>query len=130
MDKHAVFWRAIATAIVWVMVVGLIALVGVFITPELGEDSLGALFMILVAAVVSTGFVWNWGQIEGVSNKKDRQKAESEIFDMAYDLDGKRKRDEIGSRLSEFTDAELVQLRERLQAGDLDDDELQYILRR
>ena len=57
--KETTISRAIATIVVWMAVAGSIALVGVFLAPSLGEDALGAIFMILVAAVVTNGFIWN-----------------------------------------------------------------------
>ncbi|GAB5494498.1 MAG: hypothetical protein Phog2KO_47130 [Phototrophicaceae bacterium] len=131
MDSKATIWRAISTIVVWVAVAGSVALTGVFLAPSLGEDALGAIFMILVAAVVTNGFIWNWGAGDGSSkkSKKDRKAAEEELYDMALDRQQKRKRDNIGSRLSDFSDDELIDLRQRLQSGEISEDDLEYILR-
>lgn len=129
--KETTISRAIATIVVWMAVAGSIALVGVFLAPSLGEDALGAIFMILVAAVVTNGFIWNWGAGEGSSkkSKKERKNAEEELYNMALDSQEKRKRDNIGSRLSDLSDKELLDLRQRLQSGDVDEEDLAYILR-
>ena len=131
METKGTLWRAVSTIAVWFMVLGAIALTGVFLAPEIGEDALGAIFLILVAAVVTNGFIWNWGA--GTSSKKDkknRKEAEEELYDLALDKQQKRKRDEIGSRLSDLSDDELLDLRQRLQAGDIDEADLAYILRK
>lgn len=130
--KETTISRAIATIVVWMAVAGSIALTGVFLAPSLGEDALGAIFMILVAAVVTNGFIWNWGAGDGSSkkDKKARKNAEEELYTMALDKKQKRKRDEIGSRLSDLSDDELLDLRQRLQSGDVEESDLAFILRK
>lgn len=128
-EKDA-FWKAIATIVIWVMITGSIGLTGIFIAPMMGEDSIAVIFLLLVAAVLTNGFIWDWG---GGSSKKDktiedRDEAENEIFNLANDARYKRKRKQIGARLSDLSDTELIDLRERLQAGELDDEELEYII--
>ncbi len=131
MEIKGTFWRAVSTIAVWLIVVGAIALTSILLAPEIGEESLGAIFMILVAAVVTNGFIWNWGAGAGSSKKeKDRENAEEELYNLALNKQQKRKRDKIGSRLSDLSDDELLDLRQRLQAGDVDEADLAYILRK
>lgn len=132
METKGTLWRGVSTIVVWFMAVGAIALSGIFLAPEIGEDVLGAIFMILLAAVLTNGFIWDWGAGSGSSKKsnKDRQRAEDELYNLALDKQQKRKRDALGSRLSDLSDDELIDLRLRLQAGDIDEDDLSYILRR
>jgi len=131
MDVKIAIAKMIATIVVWVMVIGAMALIGLFLAPVLGADSLGALFMVLAAAVVTNGFIWDWGRgLRSSSNQMtDRAQAEAELYDLAYQSREKRKRDQIDARLSDLSDTELVDLRERLLAGELEEDELAAILR-
>lgn len=122
--------RLVATAIVWGAVIAVTALVGVFLSPTMGDEAMGALFFVTIAALLTNGFIWQWGQIEGKSKQHNRQASEDDIFDLAHSLNRKRKRDEIGGRLSDLSDDQLLDLRERLQVGAVDDDELAYLLRR
>jgi len=122
------FWQAIATAIIWVMLIAGIALGGVFLAEPLGEDVLGFFFMLLAAAVVCTGFVWDWGRIpgEGRRSRKQSELAE-EIF--ASGQQEKRKRDRLGSALRQLSEEELIRLRDRISSGDIGDEELEEVLR-
>jgi len=131
MDKGTT-GKAIATIVIWMMVVGAIALTGIFLAPEIGEDALGAIFMVLVAAVVTNGFIWDWGRGSRVSRRdlRKRQAMEDDIYDMAHNSLQKRKRDDIGSRLSDLSDDDLLDLRHRVQSGDVDEGEIAYLLRK
>lgn len=124
--------QAIATVVVWIMAVGAIALTGVFLAPELGSDSLGAIFMIMIAVVVTNGFIWDWGRGSGLSRRdlRNRQALEDDIYDMGSNRLQKRKRDDISSRLSNLSDDELLDLRGRIQSGDIDEGEMAYLLKK
>lgn len=132
MNNKNTLAQAIATVAVWIMTVGAIALTGVFLAPELGSDSLGAIFMIMIAAVVTNGFIWDWGRGSGVTRRdlRNRQAMEDDLHDMALNSLQKRKREDIGSRLSDLSDNELLDLRGRIQSGDVDEGELSYLLRK
>jgi hypothetical protein len=89
--------------------------------------------MTMIAAIVSNGFIWDWGSGGRASSRRDlrkRQAMEDDLYDMAFNGAKKRKREDIGSRLSDFSDDELMDLRNRLQSGELDEDEMAYLLRR
>lgn len=125
--------RVVATIVVWVMVVGSIALTGTFLAPEIGSDALGAVFMVLVAAILTNGFIWDWGRGNRVSRRemRARQRMEEDVYDMALESGlQKRKRENISSRLSDLSDDELLDLRQRIQAGDIDEGEIAYLLRK
>jgi|GEM_PF-994019 len=130
--KTSLIARAVATVVVWVMVTGSIALTGIFLAPEIGEDALGAIFMIMIAAILSNGFIWNWGRGNSLSRRQMRKRMdmENELYDITESRQAKRKRDEIGSRLSDLSDNELIELRQRLQSGEIDEGEIAYLLRR
>lgn len=128
--KIGLIARSVATAVVWVMVAGSIALTGIFLAPAIGEDALGAIFMIMIAAVLSNGFIWNWGRGNKLSRRdmQKRRELEEELYDMALHNQAKRKRNEIGTRLTDMSDDELLDLRQRLQSGDIDEGEIAHLL--
>ncbi|MDQ7026631.1 MAG: hypothetical protein Q9P44_13870 [Anaerolineae bacterium] len=125
-NKSATFWQAIATMVIWTMVTGGIALGGIFIAPQLGNDAMGFFFMLFGAAVLCTGFVWNWGRIEGDGRRRRKQK--NQQFDYDYDYDEKRKRNRLSKALKTLSNDELVQLRERISRGEIDDEDLASVL--
>jgi hypothetical protein len=128
-NKTGTFWQAVATIVIWVMVTGGIALGGVFLAPQLGEEVLGFFFMLLAAAVVCTGFVWKWGQLPGGENqKKGKQKNEDYLAAYDSDYDEKRKRDRLGAALRTLSDDELVRLRERIARGEIAEEDLASVL--
>ena len=127
-NKSGTFWQAVATIVIWVMVTGGIALGGVFLAPQLGEEVLGFFFMLLAAAVVCTGFVWKWGQLPGAQQKKGKQKNEDYAYGYDEDYDEKRKRDRLGAALRSLSDDELVRLRERIARGEIAEEDLASVL--
>lgn len=123
------FWKAIATIVVWVMVVVSVAITGVFLAPQMGEDSIGAIFMVVAAAVVTNGFIWQWGSTgQRKLDKKQREAAEDELYDMASSVGEKRKRDRLAVALSQLSDGELENLRSRIRSGEIDEQDLAEIL--
>jgi uncharacterized membrane protein len=141
MDNAGTFWKAVATVVVWTMVVGAIVLSSVFLGPSLGEDIIAIIFMVMAAAVVSMGFVWNWGQVEGQQkanqhqNKRtNRDDDEADLYDeLLYTAGatGKRKNgdDRLSDALRSLSDDELIRLRQRLANGEITEDELAAALR-
>jgi hypothetical protein len=124
------FWKAIATIATCVMLIVSLAIVGVFMAPNMGEDSLGGVFMVMAAAIVINGFIWNWGSTgQRKLDKKERESAEDELYDIASNVGEKRKRDKLAVSLSHLSDNELVDLRQKLRNGDIDEQELAEILK-
>lgn len=123
------FWKAIATIVVWVMVVASVAITGVFLAPQMGDDAMGAIFMVVAAAVVTNGFIWNWGSTgQRKMDKKQREAAEDELYDMASSVGEKRKRDRLAVALSQLSEGELESLRSRIRSGEIDEQDLAEIL--
>lgn len=140
------FWKAIATLGMWVFVTGGMALIGIFMAPAMGEDALGAVFMLMAAAVVISGFIWNWGQVPGQeSNKQARRNARKQrrqerhhhdnVDDEYYDLyyaqstkKGKNSEDRLAAALKQLSDEELVGLRERIARGEIREEDLESVL--
>lgn len=134
MDGQTTFWKAVSTVIVWVMVTGGIALGGVFLAPVMGEEVLGFFFMILAAAVVSMGFIWNWGQLPNQQRLTDEQKKkakrEAEYYDLVHQTGEKLKRDDqLANALRKLSDDELMRLRERIADGELTEADIARSLR-
>jgi hypothetical protein len=123
------FWKAIATIVIWVMVVITVALTGVFLAPALGDESVAAIFLVVAAAIVSNGFIWNWGSTgQRKLQRKERESAEDELYELASNVGEKRKRDRLAVALSQLSDGELVNLRSRIRNGEIDEQELAEIL--
>ncbi len=131
MDKGTLA-KAIATVAVWMMVTGAIALIGIFLAPEIGSDALGAIFMLMIAAILTNGFIWDWGRGSRLSKRelRKRRAMEADIYHMAQDSLHKRKRENISSRLSDLSDDELLDLRYRVQSGEVDEGEIAYLFRK
>ncbi|MGB7338492.1 MAG: hypothetical protein WBC91_06330 [Phototrophicaceae bacterium] len=124
-----VFWRAVSTAIVWLMVIGIIALVSIFLTPELGEDVIVPILFVLVAAVMTNGFIWDWGR--GASSADNRKQKQATLTMLDENINTlKRKRRDRSQRLEDYSDTELLDLRERVIAGEIDESELAQLLDR
>jgi hypothetical protein len=124
------FWKAIATIATCVMLIVSLAIVGVFMAPNMGEDSLGGVFMVMAAAIVINGFIWNWGSTgQRKLDKKERESTEDELYDIASSVGEKRKRDKLAVSLSHLSDNELIDLRQKLRNGDIDEQELAEILK-
>jgi hypothetical protein len=128
-DPGSTFWKAIATIVIWVMVVVSVAITGVFLAPNMGDESLGAIFMVIAAAIVTNGFIWNWGATgQRKLDRKSRESAEDELYDLASNVGEKRKRDRLAVALSQLSDGELHSLRSRIRNGDIDEQDLAEIL--
>lgn len=127
MNMMASFWKMVATSVVWVMAVAMLILSGIFLVPSLGEDAIAVPILAIIGAIISSGFIWLGGNSDE-SEKKDRAEQEAELFSLAQNFDQKRKRDRISNRLSDLSDDELIDLRERIQMGDISEDELSYLL--
>ena len=130
-NRSGTFWQALATIVIWIMVTGGIALGGVFLAAPLGEAVLGFFFMLLAAAVISTGFVWDWGRIPGDGRRFRKRHAQDDdrLYNYAGGYDDKRKRDRLSDALRSLADDELIHLRERLARGEIEEEELARILR-
>jgi len=127
MNMADAFWKMIATAVIWGAVVGMLVLSGVFFVPSMGEDAIAVPIVAIIGAIITSGFIWLGGN-NAASNKKDRAEQEAEVFSLAQNYNQKRKRDRITNRLSDLSDDELIDLRERIQTGDISEDELSYLL--
>jgi hypothetical protein len=129
-NKSGTFWQALATIVIWTMVTGGIALGGVFLVGSMGEEVLGYFFMLFAAAVISTGFIWDWGRLPGDSHRRKRH-AEQDNYNYDFDLvgDEKRKRDRLSDALRTLSDDELLRLRQRIADGEIDEDDLAYVMR-
>lgn len=126
-DKLGTFWQALATIIIWAMVIAGTALGGVFLVPQMGDEVLGFFFMLFAAAVICTGFVWKWGQLPGQAQQRHgKQKNESYDYEMGYDE--KRKRDRLSNALKSLSDDDLIRLRERIARGEIQEDDLASVL--
>ncbi len=120
------FWRAIATIVIWTMVVGGFALTGIFMADALGDGIVMVVFLLLGAAVASTGFVWNWGNMRGSSKVSWHDWGEQMTFDETRTE--KRKADRISAALRNLSDDELVRLRQRIARGEITDEDLEAAL--
>jgi hypothetical protein len=121
------FWRAVATIVIWVMMVGSFALTGVFMADALGEGVVMIVFLLLGAAVVSTGFIWNWGRVS-LKNKEQGWQEWGAELQASLEGDGyseKHKSDRISAALRNLSDDELVRLRKRIARGEITDDDLE-----
>lgn len=128
-NNFSTFWKAIATIVVWVMVVITFALTGVFLAPQMGDDAMGAIFMVVAAAIVTNGFIWQWGSTgQRKFDRKKREETEDELYDMASSVGEKRKRDRLAVALSQLSDGELENLRSRIRSGEIDEQDLAEIL--
>lgn len=128
-NQGGTFWKAIATIVIWVMVVASLAITGVFLAPNMGDDAIGAIFIVVAAAIVTNGFIWNWGSTgQRKLDKKERESAEDELYDLASNVGEKRKRDRLAVALSQLSDGELVNLRSKIRNGEIDEQDLAEIL--
>jgi hypothetical protein len=119
-DKTNTFWKAAATTIVWTMLTGGFVTAFTFVGESLGEDIVGLAFIMLFAAVMVSGFIWNWGRI-GDTQATDKQQHET-------DYQEKHKNDRLGQALRDLSNDELVRLRERLATGEIDERDLEIAL--
>ncbi|MCA9912798.1 MAG: hypothetical protein KC496_05600 [Anaerolineae bacterium] len=133
MTGYDSFWRAIATIVIWVMMVGAFALTGVFMADVIGEGVVMIVFLLLAAAVTSTGFIWGWGR--SGSRNRSRLRARRWDFDEDEGFDDddlsqseKRKRDRITIALRNLSNDELIRLQNRISSGEIDDELLEEIL--
>jgi len=107
------------TRTIWIaMVIGIIA--GSAVTaPFLGGWVLGLAFLMVIATIVVTGFIWQWGapfaQFESSSSSN-------------RDENEKVKRDRIETVLRRLSDTELQNLRDHISSGQLSDEDVQDIL--
>lgn len=131
MDTKGNFWRAISTIVIWVMVTGSIALSGIFLTEALGEDIIAIILVLVLTAGLSTGMVWNWGRGEGSQRRRHRQRRWGSLIDDELDEREKPKRDDdqLANALRQLSDTELMTLRRGIQNGEINEDELETVLR-
>lgn len=111
MDSHT---RLQATKYIWITMG--IALFSLFLSAgianglEAGHVILG--IALCIAAFLSTGTVWNWGDLP----------QESSSFNM--DAQEKAKRERLDSVLRNLSNDDLIALKQRLSEGDIDDEML------
>lgn len=138
------FWKAIATAAVWVMSLVMVLMGSIFVAPTMGEDFLGFIFMVMAAAIVTSGFVWNWGRLpqdainEAIKQRRKERKKDHKHDDddeAYYDLylgksaQGKRKNnDRLAAALRQLSDDELVRLKDGIARGEIREDDLEDVL--
>lgn len=133
MDVKGNFWRAIATIVIWVMTTGSMALSGVFLADVLGEDIIAVIFMVLVAAALSSGFIWNWGRGEGSSRRRESRRRrwasllDDEFEDRHYEEKPKND-DRLATALRQLSDRQLENLRDGIRSGDISEDDLETML--
>lgn len=128
MGMDTSFWKMVSTSVIWAIALVSLIMTGIFIAPQIGEDAIGVVFIAFGAAVVSTGFIWNWGQVPGA--KKDKKSNKDEDEETYYNASQKQKNDQIASSLRDMSDEELVELRRRLSTGEIDEAELESMLSR
>ncbi len=122
MDMQGTFWKAIATTVVWTMLTVGFALAFIFVGENLGEDIIALAFFMLVAAVLVSGFIWNWGRTDST------QQTASEAIDSEVQFREKRKNDRLGQALRDLSNDELMRLRQRLASGEIDERDLEAAL--
>jgi hypothetical protein len=111
-SNEGTFWKAMATVATCVMLIAALALSGTLLAPQMGDEALGAVFMVMAGAIVINGFVWNWGATgQRKLDRKAREAAEDELYDYASNVGEKRKRDRLAVALSQLSDGELVSLK-------------------
>lgn len=120
-DKQGTFWKAIATAVVWTMITGGFLLAFIFVGETLGEAIIGMVFLMLLAGVLVSGFVWNWGRIDTAGSMSDALDSEMRYRE-------KRKNDRLGQALRDLSNDELMRLRQRLASGEIDEQDLEAAL--
>lgn len=136
------FWKAIATIVIWAMSFVSIVIGSIFVAPTLGEDFLGFIFMVMGAAIVTSGFVWNWGRLpqDAINDrikkekeerkKKNKGNSDDEYFDLFYAQTGNKRKnnDRLASALRQLSDDELVRLRDRIASGEIREEDLEDVL--
>jgi len=124
------FWRAIATIVIWGLMIGGFALTGVFMADVLGDGVVMVIFLLLGAAVTSTGFIWNWGNVAKSGRKQSWQEWGQGLQEsFTSDSYEKRKSDRISAALRNLSDGELVRLRQQIARGEITEDDLEAALR-
>jgi hypothetical protein len=128
-DKMGTFWQALATIVIWAMVMAGMGIGSVFLVPQMGEEVMGFFFLLFGAAIVCTGFVWKWGQMPGQGKGQGKQKNESYNYGSDYDYEEKRKHDRLSNALKALSDDDLIRLRERIARGEIQEEDLASVLR-
>jgi len=85
-----------------------------------GGDIIPVLIFSLMAGIMSTGFIWNWGrhpQVNDQSNEEKRSEARE-----------KRKREQLDEALRNLSDDQLEALRHGLSSGTITEDRLEMML--
>jgi uncharacterized membrane protein len=99
---------------IWGIGIAGIVFGSLFTVNTLGPVVLGLVFMIVVATIVVTGFIWQWG----VPNTNLQASEDSE----------KAKRERMEAVLRRLSDTELQNLRDRVARGNLSDDDLNAMI--
>lgn len=100
------------TRFIWGMMITGIILSSMILGSDLGDDILGLVFILVAGAVFITAFIWNWGRLPMT----------------AQEASEKQKRERLDAVLRDLSDSQLQRLRERLSAGEITDDQLNYML--
>lgn len=80
----------------------------------------------LIAGVLVTGFIWNWGRGDLSQDALDAVlNTQSSRDDVEFE---KRKRDRLSQALSQLSDSQLAALRDGIHNGTLDDERLRYMI--
>lgn len=104
------------TRTIWGMMIMGTVFGSLFTVAHLGAAVLGLVFILAAAAIVMTGFIWQWGA--PFASQSSAGYAESE----------QAKRDRIEAVLRRLSDTQLYHLRERLASGELTDEDLGAML--
>lgn len=124
MDKTDTFWRAISTIVIWALMMVSIIIGSIFLPGTIGSDVIAFYIVIAIAAVISTGFVWN-----SDAGNRDTQRAEAQQAESAEAATlEKRKRDRLDAVIRTLSDDQLLTLRERLASGEITDAQLTRML--
>jgi len=105
--------RAELTLKIWTTLMVGMVLSMLFTAEKLGVWSLGIPVLLVAAGIMTTGFMWKWGEYSDVAPTLDSEKA---------------KRDRLSMALRDLSDSELASLRQRLAAGEIDQSQLERLL--
>ncbi|MEO1289060.1 MAG: hypothetical protein AAFV93_14950 [Chloroflexota bacterium] len=121
------FWKAMATLMVWLLGGGIITVMSIFLGETLGGDILYGIILVVFGMMMSSGFIWNWGRDSASVRMQDKAYIADQI-DSAINSRQKRKNSDISRRLRDYSDDELIALRERVASGEISESELAQLL--
>jgi hypothetical protein len=103
--------RLAATVTLWLLLIIGMVVVSMLLSPLVGQGVMFIVILFMVAGIILSGFMWNWGRLAN-------QNTSSEAL----------KRNRLTMALRDLSDDELKGLRQRLSNGDIDDDQLARLL--